>query len=138
MDDFRSQIATTIDAMTELSIEPVFVVIDLWGAEDVKRVLGPESMQQLRDGAIDSVANTCGGAVFAYTEFRLVAILPGPTRLKTFALIQKLTHALPLLGQSFDCILRPDFDVLDYDPQGGVAGIINQLVKLPLVRSDAA
>ena len=50
-------------------------------------------------------------------------------RLKTFALIQKLRRTIPLLGQSFDCFLRPECDVLEYDAQTGAAGLISQIAK---------
>jgi hypothetical protein len=138
MDDFRTQLKTVIDAMAETGIEPVFLVIDLWGAEDVKRNQGAESLQKFRDATMDAMTNACGGEAFAYGEYRVVGILPGPTRLKTFALIQKLQRALPLLGQSFDCILHPEFDVLEYDATSGVAGVVAQLVKLPAQRLEAA
>jgi hypothetical protein len=55
------------------------------------------------------------GAGLHYGEERIVAILAGFDRLRTFAMIEKLRRGLPLLAQSFDCFLRPEFDVLEYD-----------------------
>lgn len=87
---------------------------------------------------MDAITNACGGEAFVHGDYRVVGVLPGPSRLKTFALIQKLQRALPLLGQSFDCLLHPEFDVLEYDAGLGVAGIVSQLVKLPSQRLEAA
>jgi hypothetical protein len=49
------------------------------------------------------------------------------TRLKTFSLIDKLRRTIPLVGQSFDCFLRPNFDVLEYDDATGIGALIAQL-----------
>ena len=68
-----------------------------------------------------------------------MGILPGHDRLKTFALIEKLSRALPMLAQSFDCFLQPEFDVLEYVAETGIVGIMAQLVTRPLMPSrDAA
>lgn len=138
MDDFRSQLATVIDSMVGEGVEPVFLVIDLWGAEEIKRNQGDESLQRFRNAVMDSMINACGGEAFVHGEWRVVGILPAPSRLKTFALIQKLQRALPFLAQSFDCSLHPEFDVLEYDAAAGVAGVISQLVRLPMIRQDVA
>jgi hypothetical protein len=138
MDDFRVQLSSVIDGMVAEDLEPVFLVVDLWGAEDIKRNQGAESLAKFHEATMDSITNACGGTAFVYGEFRVVGILPAPSRLKTFALIQKLQRALPLLGQSYDCILHPDFDVLEYEAAAGVAGVISQLVRLPNLRQDAA
>ena len=44
---------------------------------------------------------------------------------------------LPLLSQSFDVMLQPEFDTIVYDEATGVAGVINQLVA-PRRQADAA
>ena len=38
-----------------------------------------------------------------------------------------------MLAQSFDCILQPDFDVLEYEEGTGIAGVMAQLVTRPLL-----
>lgn len=130
MDDFRSQLAAVIDTLTAAGVRPVFLVVDLDGIDDVKRTQGAESVANLRAGAVDAITAAAGGCdAFTYDEQRVVAILPGFPRLKTFALIERLRRALPLLGQSYDCTLRPEFDVIEYEDEHGVAGLISQLVR---------
>lgn len=136
MDDFRSQLASVLDAMIERGERPAFLVVDLEGAADIKRTHGAESLDKFKNAAIDAlVAATGGSDAFTYGEDRVVAILGAEwDRLKTFALIQKLRRAIPLLGQSFDCFLRPEFDVIDYDATQGVSGLIRQITNR---RTDA-
>jgi hypothetical protein len=138
MDDFRTQLSELIGAMLEQDIEPVVLVVDLWGSEYVKRQLGAESADQFRESASNCITNICGGGAFVYGEQRIIAVLPAPSRIKTFAFIQKLQRSLPLVAQSYNCLLQPEFDVLEYEPSSGVAGIMAQLVKLPMVRTDVA
>jgi hypothetical protein len=134
MDDFRGQLSQVVDAMVAENIEPVFLVVDLIGVEYLKRQHGTESLDKFRDAAAGTVEGASqGGAAIAYGEGRIVGILPGHGRLKTFAIIEKLRRALPMLGQSFDCILQPDFDVLEYDETTGIAGVMAQLVTRPLM-----
>ena len=130
MDDFRSQLASVIDEMLAQGADPVFMVIDLQGVENIKKVHGQESFDKFREAAINAISSASHGAdAFTYGEDRIVAILAGFDRLKTFALADKLRRTLPYLAQSFDCILMPDFDILEYDATAGVAGLIAQLVK---------
>jgi hypothetical protein len=132
MDDFRSQLTAVIDHMAEAGDTPIFLVVDLEGALDIKRVRGTEGLEQFKKQAIELVASTTGGCdAFTYGDETLVAILGASTfdRLKTFALITKLRRAVPLLGQNFDCYLRPECDVLEYDPQIGAAGLISQIAR---------
>ncbi len=132
MDDFRSQLTEVLDATIDAGVEPMFLVVELVGAEEIKRLKDVASLDTFREAAMASVINaTHTGDAFSYGEYRIVGILPGFDRLKTFALIDKLGRALPLLAQSFDCYLQPEFDTLDYDPKLGVAGLINQLVARP-------
>jgi len=139
MDDFRSQLSSLVDAMLEQGVEPVFLVVDLPGIEQIKRSHGADSLAMFRQTAIDAVVSAGHGCdAFSYGEERLVAILPGFDRLKTFAIIEKLRRGLPLLAQSFDCYLRPDFDVLEYDPATGIAGLIGQLARHPARDRDVA
>jgi hypothetical protein len=131
MDDFRTELTALVDAMRADGIEPAFLVVDLDGIDYLKRSRGSESADNFRlaaTGAISAAAGDCD--TFSYGDERVVAILPGFSRLKTFALIDRLQRALPLLGQSYDCALRAAFDVLEYDAAQGVPGIVAQLAKL--------
>jgi hypothetical protein len=139
MNDFRSQLGAVIDEMVAQNIEPVFLVVDLEGIDYIKRIHGVESVEKFREAAIGTITSAGRGCdAFTYGEDRIVAILAGFDRLRTFALIDRLRRALPLLSQSFDCVLQPDFDVLEYDAKTGVAGVINQLVVQPEKRREAA
>ena len=138
MDDFRTELTAVVDAMRESGVEPSFLVVDLVGMDYIKRTHGAESVEKFREaatGAISSAAAECD--TFTYGDERIIAILSGFGRLQTFALIDKLRRILPLLGQSFDCALHPEFDVLDLDEQG-VAGLVAQLAKLNRNREAAA
>jgi hypothetical protein len=132
MDDFRSQLTAVIDHMAQDGDSPIFLVVDLEGALDIKRVRGVEGLEQFKKEAIELVASVTGGCdAFTYGDETLVAILAASTfdRLKTFALITKLRRAVPLLGQSYDCYLRPECDVLEFDAQTGAAGLISQIAR---------
>ena len=132
MEDFRTQLTALIDHMVEAGDEPLFLIVELDGAEDIGRAHGAESLDKFKQAAIELVGAAANGAdAFTYGDEKLVVILSAGTydRLKTFALIQKLRRAIPLLGQSFDCFLRPECDVLEYDPETGAAGLINQLAR---------
>ncbi len=132
MDDFRTQLRGVIEEMVAAGIEPVFLVCDLDGTDYIKRTHGIESLNTFLESAITAVVSASEGAdAFTYGESRIVVILgTGYDRLKTFALIQKLRRVIPLLGQSFDCFLRPEFDVIEYDEQTGVSGVVNHLVAI--------
>lgn len=131
MDDFRNELGALIDALEADGIEPVFLIVDLEGIMQVKRDHGADTLEKFRAAMVDAISNAAGGCdAFTYGDERIVAVLPGLPRLKTFALIEKLRRTLPFLGQSFDCVLRPDFDVLEYDPAHGVAGLVSQLSRL--------
>ena len=140
MDDFRTELSRAVETMLAENIEPVFLVVDLIGAEYIKRQHGAESLDKFREAAADAIHGAAhGGEALPYGEGRVVGILPGHDRLKTFALIEKLSRALPMLAQSFDCFLQPEFDVLEYVAETGIAGIMAQLVTRPLMPSrDAA
>ena len=128
MDDFRTQLKEAIDAMSEEGVEPVFLVIDLRGSIYIKRGQGIASFEKFRQSALDALAAAAEGCdTFTYGEERIVGLLPGFGRLKTFALIERLRRALMLLAQSYDCTLSPDFDALELDPATGVAGVVNHL-----------
>ena len=131
MDDFRTELTALVEAMRAEGIEPAFLVVDLDGIDYLKRSRGSESAESFRSAATGAIAAAAGDCdTFSYGEERVVAILPGFSRLKTFALIDRLQRALPLLGQSYDCALRASFDVLEYDATVGVPGVIAQLAKL--------
>ena len=108
--------------------------------EYMKRQHGVEGLDKFRDAACGAIEGASqGGAALAYGEGRIVGILPGHSRLKTFSIIEKLRRALPMLAQSFDCVLQPDFDVLEYEEGTGIAGVMAQLVTRPLMpMRDAA
>ncbi|HEU5479259.1 MAG TPA: hypothetical protein VFU90_05470 [Candidatus Tumulicola sp.] len=138
MDDFRTELTAVVDEMRAAGIEPTFLVVDLDGIGYVKQARGAESADTFRASATDAIAAAAGGCdTFRYGEERIVAILPGYTRLKTFALIERLRRALPLLGQSFDCPLQVEFDVLEYDEQHGVPALVAQLAALTRNRDVA-
>jgi hypothetical protein len=133
MDDFRAQLSLAVDGMIAEQIEPVFLVVELFGAEYIKHQHGAESLTKFHEAAVNAITGTSrGGTAISYGEGRIVGILPGHDRLKTFAMIERLRRALPMLAQSFDCILQPDFDVLEYDAGTGIAGVMAQLVTRPL------
>ena len=139
MDDFRQQLTLVLDAMLAEGGEPLFLVVDLEGVKELKETHGDESLQKFKQAAIDAVIGATRGAdAFTYGDDSIVAILDGHEydRLRTFALIQTLRKAIPLLGQSFDCFLRPDFDVLEYKPAEGPAGLINGIANARRARQD--
>jgi hypothetical protein len=130
MDEFRTQLRNLIDAMRADGVEPAFLVVDLEGAAQIKiKARGIDSLDNFKDAAVRTVVNATGGAdAFTYGDDRVVAILGGDFgRLKTFAVIEKLRRAIPLLGQSFDCYLRPNFDVIEYDEATGIGALITQI-----------
>jgi hypothetical protein len=132
MDDFRAQLTAVIDDILAAGKEPMFLVIDLFGAEYIKANRGAQDLENFREAAMNAVTRAApGSAAFCHGELRVVGILPGYDRLKTFALIDKLGRALPFVAQSYDCVLYPEFDTLEYDPKTGVAGLINHLVQKP-------
>src|SRR5437667_6976621 len=124
MDDVRTRVVDLVDRMTGDGAEPVFLVADLFGAEVIYRTQGPVSFERFMGSVIDAVSS-CTNSVdaFACSETRIVAVLAGVTRIRTFSFIDKLQHVLPLLSQSFDCDLDPQFDLIAYDPKAGAAGI---------------
>jgi len=128
MDEFRTQLRNLIDEMRAGGVEPAFLVVDLEGAAAIK-AQGDDSLDRFKEGAIRSVVSATGGAdAFTYGDDRVVAILGSEfDRLKTFAIIEKLRRAIPLLGQSFDCFLRPNFDVIEYDEATGIGALITQI-----------
>jgi len=129
MDDFRTQLRNLIDAMRAEGIDPAFLVVDLEGAESIKAARGVQSLDQFKEAAVRAVVNATGGAdAFTYGDDRVVAVLGAEWgRLRTFSLIDKLRRTIPILGQSFDCYLRPNFDVLEYDEASGIGALIAQL-----------
>jgi hypothetical protein len=136
MDDFRMQLGRILDAMLAAGTEPVLLVVDLVGAEYIKRQHGGDSLTTFQTATADAIVGAApGAAALPYGEGRVIGVLPGHSRLKTFALIDKLSRALPMLAQSFDCILTPEFDVLEYDPAAGIASVMAQLVTRPLMPS---
>jgi hypothetical protein len=137
MDDFRSQLAAHVDAMLAAGVRPVFLVVDLVGAHEIKRTHDAETLDRFREtaaGAVSSVAGDC--ETFTYGEERLVAVLGDVDRLRSFAMVEKLQRVLPLLAQSFDCPLHPDFDFIEYDERTGVAGLLGPLARQ--LKRDAA
>ena len=140
MEDFRAQLGEVIEHMTEAGARPLFLVCDLDGIADMKKTHGAESVTKFHQAAIAALVNAANGAdAFTYGEARIVAILDGREydRLRTFALIQKLRRVIPMLGQSFDAFLQPEFDAIEYDAQTGLGGVIAALAR-PRRTLDAA
>jgi hypothetical protein len=139
MDDFRTQLRDVIDGMLAAGVTPIFLVADLEGAAEIKRVRDQDSLDKFMQAATTAITAVAPDAdTFTYGDERIVAIMPELPRLTTFALIDRLRRALPLLGQSFDCTIYPEFDVLDYDPQTGVSGLLAELSALGRRRDDVA
>lgn len=129
MDDFRSELTAVVDSLVAEGGSPMFLMVDLVGAEVLRMSKDLESLERLRETCMASLSSAAGNAdTFSYGDIRIIAILRGYDRLKTFALIEKMRRMFPLLAQSFDCILLPEFDTIEYDEQTGVAGVINQLI----------
>jgi GGDEF domain-containing protein len=111
MDDFRSQLTAVIDEMQGQGDQPLFLIVDLDGSDQIKQNRGAESLDQFKQSAINLLSQaTDGSDAFTYGDEAVVAILSSREfdRLKTFAVIQKLRRSIPLLGQSYDCFLRPE------------------------------
>jgi hypothetical protein len=139
MEDFRTQLKEAIDAMNEAGMEPVFLVIDLRGSTHIKQGQGIESFEKFRQSALDALGAAGEGCdTFTYGEERIVGILPGFGRLKTFALIERLRRALMMLAQSYDCTLSPDFDAFEFEPAKGVSGVVNHLAARRRETDDVA
>jgi hypothetical protein len=103
--------------------------MDLEGAAAIKVARGTEGLEQFKEAAMRAVISATDGAdAFTYGDDRVVAILgAGWGRLKTFSLIEKLRRSIPLVGQSFDCYMRPTFDVFEYDENAGISALIAQI-----------
>lgn len=130
MDDFRSQLTQHIDVMLAAGVQPVFLVIDLVGAREIRRTHDAETLDRFRETAAGAVSNAAAGCeTFVYGEERMIAVLGDVDRLRSFAMVEKLRRLLPLLAQSFDCALQPDFDFIEYDDGTGVSGLIGQLAR---------
>jgi hypothetical protein len=130
MDDFRTQLRGLIDEMRASGVNPAFLVVDLEGADSIRAARGAQSLEQFKEAAIRAVIGATGGLAdaFSYGDDRIVAVLGAEFgRLKTFAIIEKLRRSIPFVGQSFDCFLRPEFDVFEYDEAAGIGGLIAQL-----------
>lgn len=139
MDDFRAHLEAAVDTVLAQGLKPVFLVVELVGATDIRRVHGADSLAKFRETATGAIVAAGGGCdSFTYGEERVVAILPGFDRLKTFATIEKLRRGLPYLAQSFDFVLHPEFDVIEYDLTTGIGGVIAQLVRQAQLRRDVA
>jgi hypothetical protein len=132
MDEFRAELTAFVDEILASGKKPMFLVVDLFGAEFIKANRGAQDLQNFREAAMNAVTGAAPGShAFCHGDLRVVGILPGFDRLKTFALIDKLGRTLPFVAQSYDCVLYPEFDTLEYDPAHGVAGLINHLVQKP-------
>lgn len=139
MDDFRRELTALVDGLLAEGTVPMFLMVDLVGAEHLRHsAKDPGALTRFRETCMASLSGAAGNTdVFSYGEIRIVGILRGFDRLKTFALVEKMRRTLPLLGQSFDVILQPEFDTIEFDAATGVTGVINQLVA-PRQQLDAA
>lgn len=139
MNEFRAHLEDAVDAVLAQGLKPVFLVVELSGSASIRRAHGADSLTAFRDAATGAIIAAGGGCdSFTYGEERVVAILPGFDRLKTFAIIEKLRRTLPYLAQSFDCVLHPEFDLIEYDITTGIGGVIAQLIRAAQVRHDVA
>jgi hypothetical protein len=138
MDDFRKELTALVDGLLAQGITPMFLMIDLVGAESLRSSRDTESLPRFRETCMASLsAAAADAATFSCGDVRVAAILCNFDRLKTFALIEKMRRMLPLLGQSFDCTISPEFDTIEYDALSGVPGVISQLLA-PRKFADAA
>lgn len=140
MDDARSQLAAAVDEAMAQGKTPAFLVIDLMGADYVKSLHGGERLGRFRESAMDLFRSNArpGSIVVETSESRLIGLLVGFGRLETFAFVERLRRALPLLAQSFDCDVVPDFDIVEYDPEAGIGGLAAYLAKRVLPAEGAA
>ena len=141
MNEFRSQLGALIDEMLASGVRPVFLRVDLDGAEEIRAAHGAESLEKFKTAVINAVIMATEGAdAFTYGDGRVIAILDDSwDRLRTFAMIHKLRRQIPFLGQSFDCFLRPDFDVIEYHEDQGLTGVITMLTRpRPMADEDVA
>lgn len=138
MDDFRAALALQVDALLAEGVEPIFLFVDLVGAEQLRLSRDTEALPRFRETCMATLSGAAGDApTFAYGDTRIVALLGGYDRLKTFALIEKMRRTIPLLSQSYDTIVMPEFDTIEYDESAGITGIINQLTA-PRRQPEAA
>jgi hypothetical protein len=129
MNDFRHELSGAIDQLIAEGKEPMFLMVDLVGAEVLRASKDIDSLNHLRETCMASLSSAANNApTFSYGDMRIIAILQGYDRLKTFALVEKMRRTIPLLAQTYDCTLAPEFDTIEYDEGTGVAGVINQLV----------
>ena len=62
MEDFRTQLTALIDHIVEAGDEPLFLVVELDGAEDIKRTYGAESLDKFKQATIELVGAATNGA----------------------------------------------------------------------------
>lgn len=138
MDEFRATLAQHVDALLADGVEPIFLLVDLVGAEQLRLARDTEALPRFRETCMATLSGAAGGApAFTSGDTRVVALLGGYDRLKTFALIEKLRRTIPLLSQSYDTIVMPEFDTIEYDESTGISGVINQLTA-PRRQPEAA
>lgn len=138
MDEFRAALAQQVDALLADGVEPIFLLIDLVGAESLRLARDTEALPRFRETCMATLSGAAGDCpTFSCGDTRIVAILAGYDRLKTFALIEKMRRMIPLLSQSYDTVVMPEFDTIEYDERTGITGIINQLTA-PRPRAEAA
>lgn len=129
MNDFRAELAELVEQVVAAGLTPVFMVIDLEGASDVRRTQGDESYDRFVTAVTGAVRSAGPGSeALRYNDSRFVAIMPGFSRGRTFAIADKLGRSLPYIAQSFDCTLVPEFDIVEYDAAGGMAAFMHHLV----------
>ena len=138
MDEFRATLALQVDALLADGVEPIFLLVDLVGAEQLRLARDTEALPRFRDTCMATLSGAAGDApVFSCGDTRITALLSGYDRLKTFALIEKMRRMIPLLSQSYDTIVAPEFDTIEYDEGTSITGVINQLTA-PRRQPEAA
>jgi hypothetical protein len=138
MDDFRAALAQHVDALLADGVEPIFLLVELVGAEGLRLSRDPEALPHFRETCLATLSGAAGDCpAFSCGDTRVVALLSGYDRLKTFALIEKMRRMIPLLSQSYDTVVAPEFDTIEYDETTGIAGVVNQLTA-PRRQAEAA
>ena len=129
MDDFHLQLRQIVDDMVAAGVPPTFLIIDMEGSDHIKKTHGQEALDGFKEAAIRAVSSATHGAdAFTQGDDRLVVVLGNDyDRLKTFSLIKRLRGVIPLLSQSFDLFLDPQFDVVEYDEAKGLGALMVEL-----------
>jgi hypothetical protein len=138
MEDIRDPLRAACDEILGRGETPVVVVMDLPGAGVIRHQRDDASLRDFHAAVGASfVAAARGGAWLPVSDERVIGVLPACERLRLFALIGKLERSLPLVAQSYDCELVPEFDSVEYDERTGLAGLVSYVTR-PRPREQVA